>query len=85
MSPNVAKTSKATDTVTSSFEKTHTTLTLALLSLPKLKQNDISRNHTICAESPEVATGSKASVDVTGSLMTNFYQCKCHFVYKSIS
>ncbi len=85
MSPNVAKTSKANDTVTSSFERTHTTLTLALLALLKLKQNEISRNPPTCTASPEVATTSKASVDVTGSLMTNFYQCKYHFLYKSIS
>ena len=85
MSPKVVKTSKATVFVTFSFEKTHTTLTLALLSLAKLRQNDKSRNPTTCAESPEVATANKASVDVTGSLMTNFYQCKSHLLYKSIS
>ncbi len=85
MSPKVVKTSKATDIVTSSFEKTLMTVTLALLSVAKLKQNDISRrNPPTCAASLKVATASKASVDVTGSLTTNFYQCKCHFVYKSI-
>ncbi len=75
MSPKVVKTSKATDTVTSSFEKPLTTLTLALLAMLKFKQNDISRNPPTCTASPEVATTSKTSVDVTGSLMTNFYQC----------
>jgi hypothetical protein len=79
MSPNVAKTSKATDTVASSFEKTHTTLTLALLALLKLKQNDININHPTCTASLKVATANKASDDVTGSFATTICQCKNHF------